>query len=610
MLPFSSLSREPDDEFFADGVTEEILNALAQIPRLRVAGRSSAFSFKGKNEDLRTVGAKLNVSTILEGTIRRAGNRLRITAQLSKASDGYQLWSERYDRVAEDVFAVQDEIASAIAGKLRLTLDADNGSRPRAPTQHLAAYELYLKGRALLYQRGRSIPKARECFEQAVALDPDYAQAWAGMADAYTTSGYSGFAPGAAVMPQAFAAARRALELDPDLAEAHNALACAALVWERDYALAEQEWKRAIELNPNYVQAQCWYGLFFLLWVAGRAEEAYRVLHAAHRIDPLSGYAQVMLTYAETVTGRHADAIAHASARHSSSIRTRTSRTGRCWSRSRTRGSTRKRQPPPRPRWRCRDVTRGHCADWRYIYGASGKDGRRRQRILAEAEERSQREYMQPCMLAIAAIAAGETGKEPGVRRARGVREGSAVRAAGAAVARVRANAERPALQRDRGSTATTWVSQRMMRSVLALVAVAALACATHAPPSLTDSQRPPARYLFAWAGDEDRQDSDFLAVIDLARDGDRYGTIVATTPIGEKGIWPHHTEHELSPSKMVFANGFAGNRTVLFDLHDALHPKVVERFNDVAGLTFLHSFARLPNGHVLATFQSHGPRQ
>ena len=193
VLPFSSLSREPDDEFFADGVTEEILNALAQIPRLRVAGRSSAFSFKGKNEDLRSVGAKLNVSTILEGTIRRAGNRLRITAQLSKASDGYQLWSERYDRVAEDVFAVQDEIASAIAGKLRLTLDADNGSRPRAPTEHLAAYELYLKGRALLYQRGRSIAKARECFEQAVALDANYAQAWAGLADAYTTSGYSGF---------------------------------------------------------------------------------------------------------------------------------------------------------------------------------------------------------------------------------------------------------------------------------------------------------------------------------------------------------------------------------------------------------------------------------
>jgi len=146
-------------------------------------------------------------------------------------------------------------------------------------------------------------------------------------------------------------------------------------------------------------------------------------------------------------------------------------------------------------------------------------------------------------------------------------------------------------------------------RILLTVLTALSLGCAKHAPATVFDNAgRPPARYLFAWAGDEDRQDSDFLAVIDLARQGDRYGTIVATTPIGEKGIWPHHTEHELSASKMLFANGFAGNRNVLFDLHDALHPKVVERFNGAGGLNFLHSFTRLPNGHVLATFQSHGP--
>ena len=145
---------------------------------------------------------------------------------------------------------------------------------------------------------------------------------------------------------------------------------------------------------------------------------------------------------------------------------------------------------------------------------------------------------------------------------------------------------------------------------LLATIASSALACARHPQrsSSVSAADRPPARYLFAWTGDEDREDSDFLAVIDLAKQGDRYGTIVATAPIGEKAIWPHHTEHELSPSKMLFANGFAGDRTVLFDLHDPLHPKVVERFNGIAGLNFLHSFARLPNGHVLATFQSHGP--
>ena len=141
-----------------------------------------------------------------------------------------------------------------------------------------------------------------------------------------------------------------------------------------------------------------------------------------------------------------------------------------------------------------------------------------------------------------------------------------------------------------------------------ALVTVAALGCARHAPPTISPSESGPARYLFAWTGDEDRQDSDFLAVIDLAQHGDRYGTIVATTPVGEKGTWPHHTEHELGASRMLFANGFAGNRSFLFDLHDPLHPKVVERFSGVAGLSFLHSFARLPNGHVLATFQGHGP--
>ena len=409
VLPFSSLSREPDDEFFADGVTEEILNALAQIPRLRVAGRSSAFSFKGKNEDLRSIGAKLNVSTILEGTIRRAGNRLRITVQLSKASDGYQLWSERYDRVAEDVFAVQDEIASAIAGKLRLTLDADGGSRPRAPTQHLAAYELYLKGRALLYQRGRSIPKARECFEQAVALDPNYAQAWAGMADAYTTSGYSGFAPGAAVMPQALAAARRALELDPALAEGHNALACAALVWERDYALAEREWKRAIELNPNYVQAHCWYGLFYLLWVCGRADESHRVLQDALRVDPLSGYAQVIIAFAEIVMKRHADAIAHSRRGLELDPNSYLGHWGLARSLSQA-GQFEEAVAVSEAGLRMSGRHSWVLCGLAYTYGEWGKADDAKT-IFDEAEERARREHMQPTMLAVAAIGAGQREK-------------------------------------------------------------------------------------------------------------------------------------------------------------------------------------------------------
>jgi serine/threonine-protein kinase len=410
VLPFASLSRDADDEFFADGVTEEILNALAQIPKLRVAGRSSAFSFKGKNEDLRSVGAKLNVATILEGTIRRAGTRLRVTAQLSKASDGYQLWSERYDRVAEDVFAVQDEIASAIAGRLRLTLAAsDSPKAAKPPTQNLAAYELYLKGRALLYKRGRSIPQALECFQQAVAIDPNYAQAWAGVADGYTTSGYSGFAPGHAVMPKALAAARRALELDPDLAEAHNALACAALLWERDYALAERAFKRAIDLNPGYMQARAWYALFFVHWAADRFDEAYPLVLAALQDDPLSGYMGCVVGFAETVAGRHAEAVAHGRR----AVELDPTSYVATWGFMEALDHAGEYAEAEIQGERALEMSGRHA--WALcglaaVYAHWGKMDEAR-RLWAEAEERSTREHMVPTMLSIAAAAVGEREK-------------------------------------------------------------------------------------------------------------------------------------------------------------------------------------------------------
>ena len=312
VLPFQNLSGDPEQEYFADGITEEILNALAQIPGLRVAGRSSAFSFKGRNEDLRTVGAKLGVGTILEGTLRRSGDRLRITAQLIDAGSGYQLWSERYDRVIEDVFSVQDEIANTIAGRLQVSLSASGEVQfAEPPTRHIGAYELYLKGRALLYQRGLSIPKAIDCFTQAVSLDPAYAQAWAGLADGYTTSGYSGFKPAIEVMPLALDAARRALELDENVAEAHNALACPTLLYERNYNLARSEFERAIELNPNYPQARAWYGLFYLQWVEGSDLESRAELLRMLQIDPLSGYANVIFSFFCASSDRPSEAVEH-----------------------------------------------------------------------------------------------------------------------------------------------------------------------------------------------------------------------------------------------------------------------------------------------------------
>jgi adenylate cyclase len=312
VLPFQNLSGDPEQEYFADGITEEIINTLAHIPGLRVAGRSSAFSFKGRNEDLRSVGTKLGVGAILEGTLRRSGERLRITAQLIDASNGYQLWSERYDRVMEDVFAVQDEIAGTIAGRLKLSLAADRGAQPVQPrTRHMGAYELYLKGRGLLYQRGLSIAKAIDCFKEAVTLDPEYAQAWAGLADGYTTCGYSGYKPAREVMPQALEAARRALHLDPDLAEAHSALACPALLYELNFDLAERQFLRSLELNPSYPQGRSWYGLFFLQWVAGREREGHDELSKLHQLDPLSAYANVILCFSCVSSGRYSEAVDH-----------------------------------------------------------------------------------------------------------------------------------------------------------------------------------------------------------------------------------------------------------------------------------------------------------
>ena len=312
VLPFTSLSRDGDDEMFADGVTEEILNALAQIPGLRVAGRSSSFSFKGKNEDLRSVGAKLGVATVLEGTLRRAGSRLRITVQLVDAADGYQLWSDRYDRVIEDVFAVQDEIAATIADRLRLSFARGREGGARVPTKNLAAYELYLKGRGQLYRRGKAIAEAIACFEQAVALDPDYAQAWAGLADGLTVSAHGGYAPARQLMPRALAAARRAVALDDDLAEAHAALACATMLYERNDELAGRAFRRSLELNPNYPQALGWYGLWYQQWIMGNYEEGRAALERLREVDALSAYAHVMMAFSGYSGGKSPMAVQEA----------------------------------------------------------------------------------------------------------------------------------------------------------------------------------------------------------------------------------------------------------------------------------------------------------
>src|SRR5262249_32103764 len=308
VLPFANVSADPENEYFCDGLVEELLNALAKIEELKVAARTSAFSFKGRNTNVSEIGNALNVKSILEGSVRKSGNRLRITAQLVNAADGYHLWSERYDREMKDIFDVQDEITLAVVDALKVKL-LGTIEPAQPPTHDTEAYELYLKGRSLLYQRGLSIPKAIDCFQKAVSLDSEYAQALAGLADGYTTSGYSGFQPAMEVMPRALEAARRSLQLGPDLAETHNALACATLLYDLNYELAEQEFRLALELNPNYPQARAWYGLFLLQWISGREAEAREEMLRLLQVDPLSGYAHVIASFSCVSSGRIVEAV-------------------------------------------------------------------------------------------------------------------------------------------------------------------------------------------------------------------------------------------------------------------------------------------------------------
>ncbi len=407
VLPFQNLSGDLEQEFFADGITEEIINALAHIPGLRVAGRSSSFSFKGRHEDLRSVGTKLGVANILEGTLRRSGDRLRITAQLIDAGNGYQLWSERYDRVIEDVFAVQDEIATTIAGRLQLSLGADRGGQTtQPPTRNIRAFELYLKGRALLYQRGLSIHKAIDCFTEAVALDPAYAQAWAGMADGYTTSAYSGFKPAAEVMPRALEAARRALQLDPNLAEAHSALACATLLYALNFNLAEKEFGQALELNPNYPQARAWYGLFFLQWISGREKEGREELQRLFQVDPLSSYANIILSFSDSSSGHWAEAVDHGRR----GVELDPNSYLAHWSLTVALLCDAQYEEAGAAAERALSMSGRHTwalATLVSIYSAWGKPDQARA-AYRELEARSEREYIQPAMFAPAAAAVGE----------------------------------------------------------------------------------------------------------------------------------------------------------------------------------------------------------
>jgi adenylate cyclase len=310
VLPFTNMSADPENEFFADGITEEIINALAQIEQLHVAARSSAFSFKGKQTDLRLIGERLKVRNVLTGSVRRSEGRLRITAQLQNVADGYQLWSERYDRDVKDVFAIQDEIARSIVDRLKVTLEGKHlGPLAKVGTKSLEAYQLYVKGRALLTRRGSAIPRALECFKHAVALDTEYALAWAGLADSYWMLDFYALARPEAGGQKGKDAARRAMILDPSLAEAHSAMGCACLVYDLRFAEAEREYLLALELNPRNVQARGQYAFLYLQLAVGRLDEGIAQTALALESDPLSGYANALVGMTYFNAGRYSEAL-------------------------------------------------------------------------------------------------------------------------------------------------------------------------------------------------------------------------------------------------------------------------------------------------------------
>jgi eukaryotic-like serine/threonine-protein kinase len=290
VLPFADLSPGKDQEYFSDGLTEELTNALSRLPGLKVAARSSAFQFRGSGIDVREVGHRLGVGTVIEGSVRRSGDRLRVSAQLVNASNGYELWSESYDRDMADIFAVQEEIAHAIVSALKIQLSgavSPDSVLVNRPTHDLEAYDLYLKGQFALNQRNETtLPEAVRYFEQAVARDSGFARAWAGLADANVLLPlYTGTSPTAA-WARAKAAGQRAIALGAGLAEAHTALAYGTMLYEWNWAEAERQFQRAIAADPNYPTARQWYGDFLI--GRGRLEESLREMQRAHELDPLS----------------------------------------------------------------------------------------------------------------------------------------------------------------------------------------------------------------------------------------------------------------------------------------------------------------------------------
>jgi TolB-like protein/Flp pilus assembly protein TadD len=308
VLPFVNMSADPENEYFTDGIAEEIINALNKIQALRVASRTSSFAFKGKQADVGEIGRKLKVGTVLEGSVRKAGNRLRVTAQLVNVADGFQLWSDRYDRQLEDVFAIQDEIADNIVKALRVVLSPEEKRAiEKLPTENVQAYDYYLRGRQYFHQfRRTGMQSARRMFERAIEIDPRFATAHAGLADCCAFL-YMYWDGSQANLDGAEAASRRALNLDPELAEAHASRGF-ALALRRHYDAARPEFETAIRLNPKLYEAHYLYARACVQ--EGKMEEAVRHYEEAARVRPEDYQALLLMQGPLRAMGRSEEGMA------------------------------------------------------------------------------------------------------------------------------------------------------------------------------------------------------------------------------------------------------------------------------------------------------------
>jgi TolB-like protein len=288
VLPFTDMSPQKDQEYFCDGMVEELIDALAKLGGLRVASRTSAFQYKKATRDVREIGRRLGVRTVLEGSVRKAGSRLRVTAQLVNVADGYHLWSDKYHRDLEDIFAVQDEISLAIVERLKVRLlGGEKEKLVKRYTQNQEAYNLYLKGRYFWNRRYElGMKKSLEYFQRAIEKDPDYPLPYVGIADSYGILGFLEFLRPDEAFSQGRAALSRALEYDPSLGEAHASKGWFHFCYDWDWTSAEREFKKAIELSPEYASAHEWYAVFLMAMC--RFEESIAVARRARELDPLS----------------------------------------------------------------------------------------------------------------------------------------------------------------------------------------------------------------------------------------------------------------------------------------------------------------------------------